>query len=98
MTGIQFIQDFLTNDEVEYVGEDGETTTLPGYNKWMGKQPTKDEVESAVKESGGEEKEEEGEETVKGTFANEAEAEGALAAGKIKKGDLIIIGNRKARV
>tara|TARA_R100000656_G_scaffold120582_1_gene94952 strand:- start:429 stop:2273 length:1845 start_codon:yes stop_codon:yes gene_type:complete len=54
MTGIQFIQDFLTNDEVEYVGEDGETTTLPGYNKWMGKQPTKDEVESAVKESGGE--------------------------------------------
>ena len=98
MTGIQFIQDFLTNDEVEYVGEDGETTTLPGYNKWMGKQPTKDEVESAVKESGSEEKEEEGEETVKGTFANEAEAEGALAAGKIKKGDLIIIGNRKARV
>jgi len=54
MTGIQFIQDFLTNDEVEYVGEDGKTTTLPGYNKWMGKQPTKDEVESAVKESGSE--------------------------------------------
>ena len=54
MTGIQFIQDFLTNDEVEYVGEGGETTTLPGYNKWMGKQPTKDEVESAVKESGSE--------------------------------------------
>ena len=98
MTGTEFIQQFLTQDEVEYLDSEENKKTMPGYNKWTGQQASKDEVESAVKESGGEEEGEEGEETVKGTFANEAEAEGALAAGKIKKGDLIIIGNRKARV
>ena len=98
MTGTEFIQQFLTQDEVEYLDSEENKKTMPGYNKWTGQQASKDEVESAVKDSGGEEEKEEGEETVKGTFANEAEAEGALAAGKIKKGDLIIIGNRKARV
>ena len=97
MSSVQFIQDFLSSDVVEYTDWDGNPQTMPGYKKWSGKQATKDEVESAVKESGEEKEGEEGE-TVKGTFANEAEAEGALSAGRIKKGDLIIIGKRKARV
>ena len=67
---------------------------VPGWSAITGQTPSKIEIAEAT---GGSE-ETAGEETVKGTFANEAEAEGAKAAGRIKKGDLIIIGGREARV
>ena len=54
MTGTEFIQQFLTQDEVEYLDSEENKKTMPGYNKWTGQQASKDEVESAVKDSGGE--------------------------------------------
>jgi len=98
------LQKFLSLPEVTLMQEGPEglvKVVVPGWSAITGQKPSKAEIAEATgatTATGDVTVDTSGEETVKGTFANEAEAEGALAAGKIKKGDLIIIGGREARV
>jgi hypothetical protein len=94
-TATGFIMKWLTQPEVEYVDPndpEGPKKKLPGYPSLAGRKATKEEIAEAT---GGVAADTSGKETVK-EFANEAEAEAALAAGQIEKGELIIIGTRRA--
>ena len=98
-TATSFIMKWLTQPEVEYVDPiTEETKKMPGYPALTGQKATKEEIAEATgatTATGDVAVDTGGEETVK-EFANEAEAEAALAAGQIKKGELIIIGTRRA--